>query len=36
MDKKSTTWKKIDELINNGDPNMTDESMLRFLGLDSS
>tara|TARA_R100001163_G_C5031954_1_gene171943 strand:- start:253 stop:858 length:606 start_codon:yes stop_codon:yes gene_type:complete len=36
MDKKSNTWKKIDELVNNGDPNMSDESMLRFLGLDSS
>ena len=36
MDKKSNTWKKIDELVNNGDPKMSDESMLRYLGLDSN
>ena len=36
MDKKSKTWKKIDELVDKGDPNMSDASMLRFLGLDSN
>lgn len=36
MDKKSKTWKKIDELVDSGDSDMSSESMLRFLGLDSN
>ena len=36
MDKKSKTWKKIDELVDSGDSEMSNASMLRYLGLDSN